>query len=272
MEKREIQYVVLALSVVIILAIVVKPALTGKPVNLGVQASGAETPIPTETAGAVPTPAGLPSADQGAAATQGTLSGGPPPAPSDLPYAVREGEASVPAGNVSVTLPPVVPTAAATAAPVPTPAPTVAGPEPGVTQIPFVDPARYSVQLTDPLPPSIPFVTSPTEDPALQTYAQFSGRWSGTTDVIQVPYPSFEIDYTLTPSVQPDIVMPRFSIQVVDADDPNRFVRIVSPPGNTFSGRFSEKFYEGNHRYYFIITSRYIQSYTVQVKVPRRYL
>lgn len=272
MEKREIQYVVLALSVVIILAIVVKPALTGKPVNLGVQASGSATPLPTETAGAVPTPAGLPSASQGAAATQGTLSGGPPPAPSDLPYAVREGEATSSTGNVSATLPPVVPTAAVTAAAVRTPAPTLAGPEPGVSQIPFVDPARYSVQLTDPLPETLPFVTSPTEDPTLQTFAQLSGRWSGTTDVIQVPYPSFEIDYTLTPSVQPDIVMPRFSIQVVDADDPNRFVRIISPPGNTFSGRFSEKFYEGNHRYYFVITSRYIQSYTVQVKVPRRYL
>ncbi len=272
MEKREIQYVVLALSVVIILAIVVKPALTGKPVNLGVQASGAGTPIPTETSAGVPTPAGLPSAGQGATAAQGTITGGPPPAPSDLPYAVREGEASSPAGNASVTLPQAVPTAAATAAPVRTPAPTIAGPEPGVSQIPFVDPARYSVQLTDPLPATIPYVTSPTEDPTLQTYAQLSGRWSGTTDVIQVPYQSFEIHYTLSPSVQPDIVMPRFSIQVVDADDPNRFVRIISPPGNTFSGSFTEKFYEGNHRYYFVITSRYIQSYSIQVKVPRRYL
>lgn len=269
MEKREIQYVVLALSVVIILAIVVKPALTGKPVNLGVQATGADTPLPTATSAGVPTPAGLPTAGQGGVTTQGTLSGGPPPAPSDLPYAVREGEASLPAGNVSATLPPAAATAAA---PVRTPAPTLAGPEPGISQIPFVDPARYSVQLTDPLPATIPYVTSPTEDPTLQTFAQLSGRWSGTTDVIQVPYPSFEIHYTLSPSVQPDIVMPRFSIQVVDADDPNRFVRIISPPGNTFSGTFSEKFYEGNHRYYFIITSRYIQSYSVQVKVPRRYL
>ncbi|HOT93908.1 MAG TPA: hypothetical protein PK089_01790 [Methanoregulaceae archaeon] len=272
MEKREIQYVVLALSVVIILALVVKPALTGRPANLGVQATGNDTPLPTETAGTVPTPAGLPSASPGATTTTETVAGVPPPVPSDLPYAVREGEASLPAGSTPIAIPSSAPASAGTVAPVRTPAPTVAAPLSGVTQIPFVDPARYSVQLTDPLPPSIPLVTSPTEDPTMQTYAQVSGRWSGTTDVIQIPYPSFEIEYTLTPSVQPDIVMPRFSIQVVDADDPNRFVRIISPPGNTFSGRFSEKFYEGNHRYYFVITSRYIQSYTIHVKVPRRYL
>ncbi len=268
MEKRGIQYVVLALAVVIILALVVKPALTGKPVNLGVQASESTTPLPTQTAGAVPTSAGLPYASQTAGPAATTIEGGPPPAPSDLPYAVREGEAGTQAGNITSTLPTQVATAL-TAAPA---AVTVATPIPGISQIPFVDPSRYQVQLTDPLPESNRPVPGPTEDPTLTTYAQVSGRWSGTTDVILVPYPSFELHYTLSPSVQPDIVMPRFSIQVVDADDPNRFVRIVSPPGNTYSGSFTEKFYEGNHRYYFVITSRYIQSYTVQVKVPRKYL
>jgi len=268
MEKREIQYVVLALSVVIILALVVKPALTGKPADLGVQVSGSATPLPTETAGAIPTSVGLPFASQTPTPSSTTTEGGPPPVPSDLPYAVREGEAGNETVAPGATFPLQVPTVIAA----PTTPATIATPMPDVSQIPFVDPSRYSVQLTEPLPESNRPVPGPTEDPTLMTYAQVSGRWSGTTDVIRVPYQSFELHYTLTPSVEPDIVMPRFSIQVVDADDPNRFVRIVSPPGNTYSGSFTEKFYEGNHRYYFVITSRYIQSYSVQVKVPRKYL
>jgi hypothetical protein len=262
MEKREVQYVVIALAVVIILALVIKPVLTGKPANLGVQAS--TTPIATATAGSVPPPAAaMTSANQSIGSVVSTINGSSPPAPSGLPYASTGSNATIPGSSLigGIVTPIVTPTSTR----------GVVTPIPGVSQIPFVDPSRYSVQLVETLPDSNHLAPAPTEDPSLRTYAQISGRWSGTTDVIRIPYPSFELHYTLTPSVQPDIVMPRFSIQVVDADDPNRFVRIVSPPGNTYSGSFSERFYEGNHRYYFIITSRYIQSYTIEVKVPEKY-
>jgi hypothetical protein len=105
-------------------------------------------------------------------------------------------------------------------------------------------------------------------------------------------------------------VSPQFTIQVMDGDDPNRIVRSISPPGGinldlwmgtwtapeptetsaTSKKRkasiedvysdfkaidprpWTEKFYEGQRNYYFIITAQSLDSYTIEIKVPSRYM
>ncbi len=86
--------------------------------------------------------------------------------------------------------------------------------------------------------------------------------------------------------------------------DPNRIVRSISPPGgidiNLWKGirnpinpavttrqnrvtldpsvpvvdprPWTEKFYEGQRGYYFIINSQLIASYSIDIRVPARYL
>ena len=94
----------------------------------------------------------------------------------------------------------------------------------------------------------------------------------------------------------------------MDAGDPNRIVRSISPPGGldpdlwagiikastnpmvtptkskyaevsptpttiyTDPRPWTEKFYEGQRSYYFIITSKYIDSYELDIRVPTRYI
>jgi len=112
---------------------------------------------------------------------------------------------------------------------------------------------------------------------------------------------------------------PQFTIQVMDGDDPNRIVRTITPPGGInldlwkgvvpttqaagvdtidavgygAAGRnfksnqlttvvatptpvdprpWTEKFYEGQRNYYFIITAQAIDSYKIEIKVPSRYI
>lgn len=245
MEKQDIRYVILALSIVIILALVVKPAITGKPPNTGLPT--VTTAVPTQT------PVNQSGANQALAnnnstnlvgnnTSASTKGNGTPPLPAGLPF-----------------LP--VTTAAATPATSFTP-----------KSVAFVDPAKYNINVID----TYPTMNVPKPDGGADTttrvFATINGRWSGTTDVIHVPYPYFEIWYTLTTTVAPDVVVPKFSMQVVDAEDPNRFVRVITPPGNSYGGPFVEKFFEGNHDYYFIINTKYIQSYSIEVRIPQKYL
>jgi hypothetical protein len=94
-------------------------------------------------------------------------------------------------------------------------------------------------------------------------------------------------------------------IQVMDGDDPNRIVRTITPPGgidiNLWKGGgsdggdyptrtskyaseitvvvtpvdprpWTEKFYEGQRNYYFVVTAKSLNSYSMEIKVPTRYI
>ena len=97
-------------------------------------------------------------------------------------------------------------------------------------------------------------------------------------------------------------VKPQFTIKVMDGSDPNRIVRTISPPGgidldlwkgvkptsdanapkkylteptfvpSTDPRPWVEKFFEGQRNYYFIITAQALQSYSIQIRVPTRYI
>ncbi len=257
MNSKDVRYVVLALAVILVLAVVVKPIMTGQPINTG---------LPVAT---TPTPEITPVVTSAVSAIQ------------------------------TVTT---VPT------PTPTPVPTWGGTSQTVA---FVDPNRYQLNLTEFTPRGQADYTPENITRPMTSYATIPGKYSGTTDVIYIPFPYWELSYTVDPATTPSSgakpgkststsegvyrsgiqgsyssVFPRFTIQVMDAEDPNRIVRIITPPGgldeNLWKGEtdgisndprpWVEKFYEGNHKYYFVITSNFIDSYNLNITVPSEYI
>jgi len=137
----------------------------------------------------------------------------------------------------------------------------------------FVDPSTYT-NATETLTPSptIPPETVPNR--TMITYATITGRWSGTTQTFSIPYPYWQIEYTAQPMALPPDVFPRLIIQVFDVDDPNRQVLIIDQDVYTEAPEtpWVEKIYEGDRTYYFRITTRFIKSYTITLKVPSTYI
>ena len=202
MDKKDILYGAAAVAIILIMALFVKPVMTGQPVNTGI-------PVPTT----IPVP------------------------PDVIP-------------------PPVTPFIPATAVTtkIPAPSPTQTWNK-TVMKVGFVDASVYGVNLTEELPngtriDNIPVNTSMT------SYAKITGQYSGTTQIIHIPFPYWELVYTIDPvemtkpgsvTVTPtkgsgvaagsgiqgsySSALPEFTIQVMDANDPNRVVRTITPPG-----------------------------------------
>ncbi|MEI6293764.1 MAG: hypothetical protein WCP36_08770, partial [Methanomicrobiales archaeon] len=244
MEKRDVIMVVLGLAIVLVVAFVVKPMVTGKPVDMSIPATipGMATPKPTNT----------------------------PIATEDDSYARFKASQDKP----QVTA---VPTK------MPTTTPSWSGQSKGLG---FVDPARYSLTPTPtPIPHSgIYSQTSEFESTSMKIYATIEGKDPGSTEPIPMPFPYWELRYTVNPyestfvgtteskaasvaSSSATEVFPSFTIQVIDADQPNRTVRTITPPGGLDAVLWKkgtdydprpwvEKFYEGveNHNYYFVVT------------------
>jgi hypothetical protein len=247
MEKRDLVIVIAALAIVIIMALVVKPAITGEPPDLSI-------PIP----GVEPTPSPQPT----------------------LPDWAKEYTAQP--ATVSPTAPP-------------TPQPTWSGQSqtlgivgPGATP----EPTLSHSQLPEETPPA---------PEQLLTYATIEGNYGGMTENLSMPFPYWEIHYTVEPwdrfvgvteskaggiaSSMGTEVFPSFSIEVRDAADPDRIIRTIEPPGGldpelwergeSYDPRpWVEKFYEGTSRgeYYFVINTHMIRSYHIEILVPERYL
>jgi hypothetical protein len=260
MEKRDLLMVVLGLAIVLVVAFVAKPMLTGKPVDMSVPVAIPGIATPTSTP--------VPTVDDG--------------------YARYQASKNNPVN--------VVPTSA------PTTVPSWSGQS---KDLGFVDPARYN---QNPAPTPIPHtgVFSETNTDAtnqMVTYVTIEGKDPGSTEPIPMPFPYWEIRYTVDPwETTPSggtsgskaagvaesfgtQLFPSFSIQVMDADQPNRTVRVITPPGGLDSKYWSkgkeydprpwvEKFYEGveNHNYYFVITPHMVHSYRIDVMVPQRYV
>jgi hypothetical protein len=275
MDKKDITYIIAAFCIILVIAFIVKPIATGQPLNTG------------------------------------------------LPFAT-------PAPSVTVT-PIVVYSYIATSLPTPppTPVPTWNG---KVQTVGFVNPGTYQITTNQSLPQGTQINATP-QDNRRTVYATISGEDSGTTQVINIPFPYWELSYTITPpagfgsavssyAITPtygtgasmsgvqgsfSTVQSQFSIQVMDATDPNRIVRTISPPGgidfNLWAGinyptpavtsttipkyatimptptlsstdprPWLEKFFEGGRGYYFIINSQNIGSYTIKILVPTRYI
>ncbi len=273
MDKKDVMYGVAAIAIILVMALVVKPVMTGQPVNTGIPLTATTAAVLNSTAAPVVTV---------------------------LP-------ASVPA----------------TQTPVPTPSPSPTWDQ-SVRAVGFVNSSTYGVSLTQEIPNGTRFDNLPANN-TMVSYAKIDGQSSGTTQIISIPFPYWELVYTVEPVAQAKVgsasgqvtkgvaysgvsgsyssAMPEFIIQVMDAEDPNRIVRTITPPGgidlnlwtgvkgsinpaNTpKSGRVSnspdtpivdprpwtEKFFEGQRSYYFIITSHLLESYSIDIRVPARY-
>ena len=216
-KKQDFIYVVVAIGIVLLIALVIKPAATG----------------------------GLPGA-----------------------WGAGETEQITPAWTPA--MPP------ATTAPTPVPAPTWDGKPQGLG---FVDPATYRIphdeeRLNMTAPP--PGTATAPRTTRWTTYATIDGQWSGTTGIVRVPFPMWRLDYSDITTTNDEI--PFFNCQVMDAEDPNRFVRIVTLNFADFlamkdkpdlrKDRWVSTFYEGYHDYYFVINTRCIGAYHVKIQVP----
>ncbi len=253
MDKKSVMYAAGALAIILVIALVVKPMATGKPLNTGL-------PVATTPAARLPV----------------TTSPSGTPAPLNVP-------------QVSLSTPP----------------PTAAPPwDNNVIPLGFVNPSSYGISLDTPLPNGTRFNTTG-PNTSTTSYANITGKYSGTTQIVTIPFPSWELVYTVdpVPATEPGSsevvstngtgvshsgaygsysgVIPQFSVQVVDAADPNRAVRTFSPPGGINQDLWNaagdprpwtEKFYEGQRSYYFIIKSTLLNSYTINIRVPTQYI
>jgi hypothetical protein len=192
MDKRSALMAVLALAIVLVIALVVKPQLTGKPVDTSI------------TVPFVPTPTTEPT--------------------------------RIPA--TPVTSRP-VPVATTTTAPTPYPTWDGKSKDLGVAPAVVTTPPEHGL-------PQLPETTIP--EPGMVTYATIKGDRGGITEAIRMPFPYWELEYTVVPweryvatmetpksdsvaGFTASEVFPSFSIQVRDAAHPEQVVRTVQPPG-----------------------------------------
>ena len=288
MDKKDLMYIGAALVIVLVIALVIKPIATGQPLNTGI---AAPTTLPTATP--VPNSSGT-----GTSQAVVTPIGTPPTAPPTLP---------------------------------PTPVSTW-NPNASNVTVGFVDPSSYGVALNQSLPAGTRIDNIPL-DTNMTTFATIKSDTgsSGTTSVMYIPFPYWELVYTVEPAaaLKPVTVTatatqgtglsysglsgsyssanPQFTIQVMDGDDPNRIVRTISPPGGinldlwmgvipTMTHEnsqfktsqikpvatstttavdprpWTEKFFEGQRHYFFIITAQSLDSYTIKIQIPTRYI
>ncbi|MDN7023377.1 hypothetical protein FGU65_00425 [Methanoculleus sp. FWC-SCC1] len=225
MEKQDLVYVFLAIGIIAVMALVVKPIATGEPLNLF------GTPEPEPTVAVPVTP----------------------------PW---EGRITASATTVA-----------------PTPTPTWNG----VAQsLSFVDPSTYHVDLTQKMPGMTPPPSGNMPNTTWTTYASIAGQWSGTSSIFHIPTPYWRLDYANIVPMNEE--SPLFNLQVMDADDPNRFVKVINLNRQDFANydstnstayrkeQWNCKFYEGYRNYYLVINTQCITSYDILVQVPTSYV
>ena len=152
---------------------------------------------------------------------------------------------------------------------IPTPTPTVAW-DGSVKTVAFIN--QPGDQVPSPSP-TIPPGAVPNR--SLTTFAVISGQWSGTTQKVFIPFPSWVMEYTAEPTTLSGNVFPKLVIQVFDAQNPNRDnLPVVDQDliGGAPDEPWSIKLYEGNREYYFKVDTRFIKSYTITIKVPSQYV
>jgi hypothetical protein len=253
MEKEDYQWVILALAILLVVGLIIKPALTGETPNIQLPE------VPALPALRMPTPLPVQTTRPVTIVTTQTVTTIATP---------------VPATTVPVT----------TTEPFPTPTPAWT-----MQSVQFVDPGTYNLSLQTIQYRNLSQVQSPyriTDYTSILT-SPIKGQYSGTTQVISIPFPYWELWYTVQPTVSDlrlqsealtsySTVLPSFSIDVVDAANPGSAVRVITPPGTldpllwqTDDPRpWKEKFLEGNKQYYLIIKANMLSSYEIDIKVP----
>lgn len=282
MDKNDMLYLAAALVLVLVIALVIKPTVTGQPLNTGI-ASSTITSLPLSVTYPV---SQIPH--QVSTATSTIPTSKPTPAPTwnpnasqtvafvnPSPYGVSFNQSLTGSSNVNTTFFDTNMTTFATIS-----SDTGSSGTTSVFYMPF--PFWELVYTVNPVGETIPVSeqVTPTMGVGL-SHSGVSGSYSTVT--------------------------PQFTLQVIDGDDPNRIVRTISPPGginlNLWLGvvpttpvdtsnfktnqlhpitpavtqsldprPWTEIFYEGQHHYYFVITAKGLESYSINIEVPKRYI
>jgi hypothetical protein len=120
-----------------------------------------------------------------------------------------------------------------------------------------------------------------------------TGQTGKTSDTFSVPGSYWELWYTADPLItggqdsvsasgSNSALFPCLSIQVIDKTNSNRIVETVEPQGGLDKTLWAktgidprpwkQKFYEGNKEYYFVITTKHLNSYTIEARIPKEQL
>ena len=257
MEKEDYQWLILALGILLVVGVIIKPALTHEEPNFQIPQLPELPPL------RMPTP---------------------------LAIVTTQPVTKVPTQRVTTIAtqapPDVMP--ATTTQPISTSTPVWT-----LQTVQFVDPRTYNVSLQSVQYRNLSQTQSPYRitDYTSLLASPITGQYSGTTQVINIPFPYWELWYTVE-TASPDLrgqteslssystVLPTFSIDVVDADNLSSIVRTITPPGSLDPSLWQkddprpwkEKFLEGNNQYYFIIKANMLSSYSIDIKFPTSYL
>jgi len=287
MDKKDIMYIAVALVIVLVIALVIKPLATGQPINMGL-------PVPTTTQPVIDIPEQSPGEYIQSHMTTATPvpTTSPTPVPTWNPgaakpvefvdpstYGLSSNESTVSGTRINATTLNTSMTTFATIS-----SSTGKGGTTKIMYIPFPYwELEYTVTPTGELKPTKEDVVTvtPTEGSEGVSYSHsgISGSYSTAA--------------------------PQFTIQVMDGNDPNRIVRTITPPGginlDLWTGVYkeveaektlrphqkatmdpdfeavdprpwTEKFYEGQRNYYFVITTQSLDSYSLTIKIPTRYI
>ena len=279
MDKQDILYGALALGIILVVALVIKPMATGESIDIGLP-----TPVPVETpvpdlpepeytpvvpqetpavipVTSIPTPTPRPTWDPGMSSIEFVD-------PSQYGVSFNQ---SLPGGTRFDNTP--IDTRLTTLG-------TITGRYSGTSQTIYMPYPYWELWYT--VEPSGSLAgKGQTLSTSTVTGPKLSGiKGSGSSQtVIQGSY---------------SVTIPQFTVQVMDGDDPNRIVRTITPPGgidkDLWSGKtiesegfdttikipdprpWKERFFEGERNYFFIINAQTLDSYTIEFRVPTRYL
>jgi hypothetical protein len=161
--------------------------------------------------------------------------------------------------------------------------------QPVVPEVPTPELTSSITPMPTPTPTPTPTSVFP-DSSGLTTLVVVTGQTGKTSDTFSVPTGYWELWYTADPlttggqdsvsaSGSSSAVFPYLSIQVIDKTNSDKIVETVEPPGGLDktlwekSGRdprpWKQKFYEGNKEYYFVITTKHLKSYTIEVRIPK---
>jgi hypothetical protein len=127
------------------------------------------------------------------------------------------------------------------------------------------------------------------ESSKFTTLITVTGQSGKTSDSFSVPGGYWELWYTADPLItggqdsvsatgSNSALFPSLSIKIIDKDS-RRVVETVEPQGGldktlwVKSGLdprpWKQKFYEGNNEYYFVVSARHLNSYTIEARIPK---
>jgi len=278
-DKKDVMYLVAALALVLVIALVIKPVVTGQPLDMGIplatttleittmHTESTMIPVVTTSSTSVPTTTPSPSPTWNPGAVQTVVFVDP------SKYGLTTNESELRGTRINAT-------------PRNTSMTTFASfgssqGASGTTNIMYVPFPYWELEYT------VEPATALTQSKFEITPTQGSG----------IAHSGIEGSYST--------VKPEFRIQVMDGDDPNRIVRTIAPPGGidldlwlgnkpeggeypTRTSRYAsqvtpdvtpvdprpwtEKFYEGQRHYYFVVTAKGLNSYSLKINVPTRYI